>query len=389
MKKLLLTTAACGLFFAASPASAADGVKLDLGGYVKAYGIYVNQDDDTGVAGEARDFDIVRSSEVHFSGETTLDSGLTVGGHIEIEADGNRNAADGLIEESYVYFSGGWGRVNFGAEDGAGFLLQVATPSADATIDGVRTLVNPVNETAAALTGLTTVDYDMDLGGSNGLPYDDKFTYLSPIMNGFQVGLTYTPDTLDASTESADNEDDVANAFGEAYEAALRYEGQFNNVGVNFGAGYIHNEVEATDNTFTAGEPTDDRTAWNLGLDLDIGAFGVGVSYSEDDFGETKATATTQRGDEETLVIGADYTTGPFKLGASYLNKEGAQNVAGSAGTDGVEIDRYTGGVVYTYGPGVTFRGSISHIEYENVSTLTTGTESDATSFLLGTQVKF
>ena len=42
------------------------------------------------------------------------------------------------IEESYAYFSGAWGRVNFGSEDGAAFLLQVAAPSADANIDGLR-----------------------------------------------------------------------------------------------------------------------------------------------------------------------------------------------------------------------------------------------------------
>jgi len=43
MKKLLLTTAACGLAFAATPANAQ--VELELGGYFKGYGAYVDQDE--------------------------------------------------------------------------------------------------------------------------------------------------------------------------------------------------------------------------------------------------------------------------------------------------------------------------------------------------------
>ncbi|MBP7720897.1 MAG: hypothetical protein KA155_00005, partial [Alphaproteobacteria bacterium] len=59
-------------------------------------------------------------------------------------------------------------------------------------------------------------------------------------------------------------------------------------------------------------------------------------------------------------------------------------------GNDGIEVDRYTGGVVYTYGPGMTFRGSISHAEFENVAGITGGaTDADATSVVIGTQINF
>ena len=396
MKKLLTTAAVCGLVVAASPAQA--DIDLDIGGYFKGYTFYTDNDDDVGVAGESRDFDIIRNTEIHLSGETTLDNGLTVGFHTELEADGN-TADSSEVQESYAYFSGGWGRVNFGAEDGAAYLLQVAVPSADSNLDGIRQYVNPVNYEATGGTSLTTLDatggrggldYDQNLAG-----YDDKLTYLSPIMNGFQLGLSYTPDTADASDEDAENEDDIAGAFGEAYEAAVRYEGMFNNVGVILGAGYSHVEQEATDTAIAVGDDTDDRTAWNVGVDLDIGPFGVGVTYLEDDYGEPSSVAATpstaQFDDEETLVIGVDYTTGPFKLGASYMDIENTNSgaIVGNVATDGIESTRWTGGVVYTYGPGMTFRGSISHVEHENVAGLTTGDEVDATSVLLGTQINF
>lgn len=387
MKKLLSTAAICGLVMAATPAHAQ--VSLELGGWFKGYGFYTDQDDDSAVAGESRSFDIIRSTEVHAGGETTLDNGLTVGVHMEMEADGNGTQDSFDVQESYAYFSGGWGRVNFGSEDGAAYLLQVEAPSADGNLDGIRQYVNPVNYTATNGTGLTGLnvngaqgglDYDQDVTGFN-----DKLTYLSPIMNGFQLGVSYTPDNAASSDEDAQNEEDVDGALGEAYEAAVRYEGQFNNVGMILGAGYTHVDLE--DNTTNPGGNDDDRTAWNVGGDLDIGPFGVGLAYMEDDFAEAAGSPTDD--EEQTIVVGVDYTTGPFKLGASYMDVDNTANIAGAVAGEGIESDRYTGGVIYTYGPGMTFRGSITHVEHENVAGLTSGDDVEATSVLVGTQINF
>ena len=399
MKKLLLSSAAlCGLAMVATPAAAQ--VSLDLGGHFKGYAFYTDQDDDTAVTGEARELDIIRQTELHFSGETTLNNGLTVGAHIEAEVDRNGGGTNDSfdVEETYAYFSGSWGRFNVGSEDGASYLLQVAVPSADNNIDGIRQFVNPVNHAAADPTGALAaldvngarggLDYDQDVTG-----YADKITYLSPIMNGFQLGLSYTPDVLDASDEDATNLDDVEGVTGTAYEVGLRYEGNFNNVGVIVGAGYTHVDQEAADAAIVVGDDTDDRQAWNVGVDLDIGPFGVGVSYSEDNFGELDTSGATpstgQIDDEETLAIGVDYTTGPFKFGASYLDIENTGGIAGVVSTDGIESSRYTGGVVYTYGPGMTLRGSVSHVEHEDVAGLTSGDEIEATSVTVGTQINF
>lgn len=374
MKKLLLTTAACGLVMAAAPAHAE--VELGIGGYTKMYGAFVDQDEL--VNQEVQDFDVIRNTEIHFTGETTLDNGLTVGFHTEAETDGN----DGFnVDETYAYFSGGWGRINAGDEDGAGYLLQVAAPSADSNIDGIRQYVNPVNY--AVLTGNATLTGNAPIGVDNsaGIDYDmdptgksTKVTYLSPIMNGFQVGLTFSPDTR-TSGEAGVGADDVEDAIEETYEAAVRYEGQFNNVGVILGAGYSHGENGAET---TVPAASDDRQVWNVGADFDIGPFGIGAIYREDNGARTGAAAD----DEETFVVGVDYTTGPFKLGASYYDQENTFAVDGAAAVD---TQRYSGGVTYTYGPGMTFRGSIGHIEHE----LTGASDVDATYFTLGTQINF
>lgn len=373
MNKLMLGSALAVLALASAPAFAQDnasGVKLNLGGHFKGYVNYTDQDD--ALAGEdVRKVDILRQTEVHFGGETTLDNGLTVGAQIEAFAD----TGDGFaIDESYAYFSGTWGRVNFVDEDGAAYLLQVAAPSADDNIDGIRQFIGPVNyadlatltSQAPGVANLLTFDYDNDFAGN-----DDKITYLTPVFSGFQAGVSYTPEvdlTADAASRGANGNslDNQADSFGDAWEVAGRYEGQFNNVGFIAGAGYTQASLE-NDTTSTVFE--DDFKEWNVGLDLDIGAFGLGAIYTTNNLGLNDV-------DSDTYVVGADYTTGPFKIGASYLNNDI---------DDTLDTDRYTGGVTYTYGPGMSFRGSVSYIDHS----IDGADDADATSVLLGTQINF
>ncbi|QQG36382.1 MAG: porin [Micavibrio aeruginosavorus] len=378
MKKLLCTAAVAGLCAVAAAPAMAQGdqsaLELSLGGYFRGYVTYASQDTATG--SEERHIDILRDTEVHFTGETTLDNGLTVGVHVEAEADMGDSFG---VDESYMYVSGSWGRVNFGGEDGAAYLLQVAAPSADSNYDGIRQYVDAVNYAIAdaAFTGLAAADWDY---AQDATDQTDKITYLSPVFNGFQAGVSYTPDvvatgySLNAETSAASNSlggvnaDDVAGSYGAAWDLGARYEGQFDAFGLTLGAGYTHVSHEED----AASE--DDLTAWNVGAAATFGAFGVGLVYTENDNG------TDPENETDIWVLGADYTTGPWKLGASWYNREDEN----FSGTDDLDTDRLSGGVTYTYGPGMTFRGSVQYIDHE------VGTDDmDATAFLLGSQVNF
>lgn len=371
MKKLLLTTALVGVAFTAAPAMAE--VSLGLGGHFKGYMTYNDQDEIAGV--ETNEVDILRDTEIHFTGETTLDNGLTVGFHAETNANGGVNSD---FEESYLYFAGNWGRVNFGAEDGAQYLLQVAAPAADTNVDGIRQYINPVNFAALGVAGAGVLDYAADASG-----YADKITYITPVFSGFQAGVSYTPDVGNAGVVGEDGyatafgvrTDDVAGAFGEGYEAAIRYEGQFDAFRLAIGAGYTHVELEADGGPAPAVSTfTDDRQAWNIGANVGFGPFNVGAAYVTDN-------NATDSSDSDTWVVGVDYTTGPFVIGASYLNRDDED--AAGAGVD-LESDRYSAGVTYTYGPGMSFRGSVHHVNADAGAA-----DADATSVLLGTQVNF
>ena len=350
MKKLLLTTALVGVAFTAAPAMAE--VSLGLGGHFKGYMTYNDQDETAGQ--DLNKVDILRDTEIHFTGETTLDNGLTVGFHAESNTNGGEN---GDFEESYLYFAGNWGRVNFGAEDGAQYLLQVAAPAADTNVDGIRQYINPLNVDGLGFA----LDYAADASG-----YADKITYITPVFSGFQAGVSYTPEV--SSTTDVNGyagpfgvRDNADAFFGDAYEGALRYEGQFDAARVSLGGGFTFVEAEA------AG--LDDREGWNVGANVGFGPFNVGAAYVTDN-------NATDDADSDTWVVGADYTTGPFVIGASYLNRD-------DDGAD-FEADRYSAGVTYTYGPGMSFRGSVHHVQADLGAD-----DLDGTSVLLGTQVNF
>jgi hypothetical protein len=494
MKKLLIGASVAVVALGAAQAQAQ--VKLDLGGHFKGYGAYVHQDNRSGVqaitnppsaidqaqvfGADNRHTDILRETEIHFTGETTLDNGLTVGFHAEADLDNSNDDTDKIIaEESYAYFSGAWGRVNFGKEDGAAFLLQVAAPSADSNVDGIRQYIQPVNYdiianstrvvrgneataynqtlrhrsaggvadffagvqtgalaaagntnavntrgifensvlrsanrvdpttnasgdlrvgvNAAGLKADTTFGYDQAVSG-----YHNKLTYLTPVFAGFQAGVSYTPE-LEASTRDVNGvRVDNRDGFGDAWDLAARYEGAYREVGFAIGAGYSYADRRLNQNTATPINPAapvifadinangtydagvdavvaklDDREAWNVGLDLNFGPFGLGAVYSEDDRG-----VSGSHFEKETIVVGADYTYAAYKFGVSYLNQE--QNF----GPGDLDTDRYTAGVQYSYGPGMTFRGSVSYIDHKSNIGLVKDS-ADATSVLLGTQIDF
>lgn len=358
MKNVLLAgTALLGLAFIATPASAE--LNLDLGGYFRGYAVYADQD-----AGGSNEFEFKRDTEVHVSGETTLDNGLTVGFHTEqLLGSGALDTTNGTsargnttTDEAYAYFSGNWGRVNFGQEDGAAYLLQIAAPSADSNVDGLRSYINGVGN-INSVTG--ALDYAQD-----EFRFQDKLTYLSPKFNGFQAGVSFMPSTNATVPATAGLGLDTAE-FENAYEVAARWDGEFNGFGISAGAGYTQADLnDAASIAFN-----DDLKSWNAGLNVAFNAFSVGAVF--------KTTDNAINADTDTWVFGAAWDNGPYHVGASYLTQDN------DAGVGVNDAERATIGAGYTFGPGMTFRGAVAFGENNAV------TDSDFTQVTLGTDIQF
>lgn len=387
MKKVLLAgTALLGMAVASTPAAAQ--IDLDVGGFTRFYGVYA--DNDETAPASLREFEFRRDVELHFTGEYTTDSGLTVGVHHELELGGNVTT-----DETYVYFSGNYGRVNLGSEDGAAYLLQVAAPSADSNVDGLRQYISGLNSPlwtagtaggAFAAGSAITLDYDhADFFTGNALQ-TDRFTYLTPKWNGFQAGFSYAPEPASAQGVVGMSADITTGAFEDLWELAARWDGEFEGFGISAGAGYstASTEVAAAAGTPLAGGASDDLETWNAGLNVAFQGFSIGASYLTTNNGFQAAVAAPDA-DRDTWVVGAAWDNGPYHLGATYYNTQFDEGAFGTVSE--VEIDRFTLGGGYTYGPGMSVRGAFSFGEADDGTVATTN--EDFTEFTIGTDVKF
>jgi outer membrane protein OmpU len=354
MKKIILSTVAMSLM--SMPVFAADdagGLDLGVHGYFKSYGVWVDQDY-TGTS-SLRDFDMIRDMEIHFTGETTLDNGLTVGADVGTDGDQGGSFA---VADSFVYFSGDFGRFNVGSTDNVTYLLQVQAPAVDGVYDGMDQYFTPFNYAATNVARLSEIEFDYDQDVSNG---GDKISYISPSYSGFQYGVSWTPEQRDTSRGLTGV--DTGTGLADILDVAVRFENETSFGSYRIGGGY------------TAAE---ERTAWNGAVDLNIGSFGIGAVYTQDNEDEG---ATSLHTGQTQWILGVDYTVGATTWAASYLN----QNNEFTANE--IDTDRYTAGASYNVGSGVDFKGVVTFIDHDVDSGL--GGDVDGTSAMVGTSIAF
>lgn len=410
MKKVLLAgTALVGAALATTPAHA--DLKLDLGGYFRGYAVYSDNDEIAGAGEDLDNVDIRRDTEVQFTGETTTDAGLTVGVHTELKlgdegtlpsggAAGNGSttpfqaggATANQTDEAYAYFSGGWGRVNFGSEDGAAYLLQVAAPSADSNVDGLRVYVQSFaseewNGVGVAGIGGTNVP-QADILGYDNAPFRnaEKLTYLTPKWNGFQAGISYAPNGNQEAVYGATASPipDLSAGFKNAWEAAARWDGEWDGFGISFGGGYAFGDSRLSAPAGAIG--SDDLEQWDVGLNVTFQDFSLGAAY------KTSNTGVDDDGDVDTWVVGGAWDNGPYHVGLSWADYSydtaafGAGSLLNGNVSD-VDLDRYTLGGGYTYGPGMTFRGSVAYLDVD--SGVAGGGDPSQWQVAIGTDINF
>jgi hypothetical protein len=408
MKKVLLAgTALLGVAVLAVPAHAE--LKTELGGFFRGYGVYANNDENIvgNTAGDSlRQFEFRRDSEIHFNGETTLDNGLTVGAHTEMQL-----GQYAYVDETYAYFSGGWGRVNFGNEDGAAYLLQVAIPSADSNVDGLRPVISGINSDVWVdhfnstnpnhrnlLQNLTTyqvADFS-NINNVNGLGTGgtERMTYLTPKFNGFQAGVSYAPRSLQSPNQYTGlipmGVDNFSNQFDQLWEGSARWDGEFQGFGISLGGGYSHGGAERGASLAGAPSGSDDINTWNVGTNVTWSGFSLGGAYKSTNNGiDTGAAGTSS--DTRVWTAGLGWDNGPYHLGASYLDgkaDDGAELLTAGATSGDVNYHQYVLGGGYTFGPGMTFRGAYKWGQANNK--LTTGdVKTNFQQATLGTDIQF
>lgn len=384
MKKILLGTTAivaAGMIVAAPSAIAAEKIKLSVGGYMEQWFGYTNGDDG-GVGATDQDFtgfDVKSDSEIHFKGMTTLDNGISVGVNVQLEA--NSNSGD-QIDESYLILKGGFGEINVGSENSAMYKMNYAPAEF-----GIG--INSGDESAWTGAAKNAAGVGINKGGFFRSPFgstyieplrandSEKLTYYTPRVEGFQLGLSYSPDTKQDSNGQPNR--DLNNT--DLMMAGLNFNRNFGST--NFRASLGYGSVLDGSNTTTSQE----ASAFNAGIGLAMGGFAAGISFATyDDSGSADGSG---------INAGINYSSGPWGVSANYFHgeKDGTSDNAPVETLVGeAQHNSFMVSAKYALGPGITANGTLGHTKLKSDDTAlqnTDAAEAEATYVVVGMRVSF
>ena len=392
MKRNLLTTTALVTAGAlvAPTAFAEEGIKLGIGGYMNNY---IGFGDVSSDGNDFAETGMFSDGEVWFTGETTLDNGLSFGANVQLESFSSGDQ----IDENFGYMEGGFGRLQFGSENTAAYLMQYSAPNVGAPINSGWVTVfipQPAGHNAGFRTpGLSTF---IDLGND-----ENTLTYFTPRLFGFQVGVSYQAALAfggDGKNFPAVADEDTEYRHGIA--VGVNFVESFGGVDVALAGGYRRAEAPDTDitaidptgmgstngaavKTFTINRPDPQQVSG--GINIGFAGLTIGGSIAAELDGVVNPTMGTFTNATHNGLAGANlpsgfpagifsntpggftsgatstegwswdagvsYGTGPWTFGVAYIYGE----VEGSV-TNGDEdtLDAVSGGVEYAVGPGIT-----------------------------------
>ena len=306
MRKLLLTSSA--LVAAASISSYAVADVSVTGEFEWKY--IQKAADLTSVDGD----DFATDNEIVISFSNKTDSGLTIGGKMEM---GNYNTDDGTttIDESVLTISGGFGTFRLGNEDSIHETFGV-------------TEVDLIDEEGDGREANNTISAN---AGEQGSTDTNKIAYITPSMGGFKAGMSVE----DSGTGTAATD---MTAMGASYTMPLAS-----------GSLLVEYNQSTRDGT------TDTDTT-NMGATYTMGAMSIIVASM------TKEQGTTN--DEEGTGFGIKYD-----MGGGLTIAASSSEVEDTGTTSGGENEKYTsniGEVVYTVAPGLKAKVTYTDYEYKD-----------------------
>lgn len=343
MKRTLLATtalAAVGAVAVAQPAVAAEKIQIAVGGYMEQWFGYVDQDFPGTGGGAEESFDQKSDSEIYFTGKTKLDNGITFGLEVQMEA----NTSGDQIDESFAFIEGSFGRVLIGSENSASYLMHYGLPSA-----GLGTTSGDQSQWFTSTTGVGNYTWwnQVSRGPDND---SQKVTYFTPRIEGFQAGVSYTPEFRQ------DDQSEVPGSAG-AYRNGL-------SVGLNFMRKFGDFDVRVSGGYYQAESPTDGAPDFQLmhaGATLGFAGFTIsGIAADGEGTSSASPTAGGARIDGRIYGLGAGYTQGPASISLTWMGGD-AEGTPGNGVED--EVDMYELGMGYVLGPGVSARGSVYYVD--------------------------
>ena len=326
MRKALIATSALAFAgaVAAAPASAADEMPekltVGLGGYMQQWIGVSDLDSAAGNGGISQYSD----SEFYVRGSVEADNGLTFSVKFELEG----NTHPDVIDESQATVSGSFGQITLGSEDDPTALMHYSVQDVGVGLAcGDPSFINGLTTCARrGGKGLGTAGWIV--GGDS-----QKIIYYTPRMEGVQLGLSYSPESVeDSGAGSPVNNDNDAVSIGLNYTGAMGD----TSLALSFGH-YEESQVGAmemlksgtNDAALTVGEYTANVAA--------VEAYATGLAEGAADIGSLASAAAdaeaSNAGAFDTMASKADSRTftnfgirvgmGSFGFSAAYAAHDG------------------------------------------------------------------
>lgn len=404
MKKILLGTSALvasGLL--ATPAFAADPIKIQVIGYLQSYiGIGKFDKDGTDSFRKYNPINFRYEGEIWFQGQTKLDNGTTIGLRIEMESwaqggvsfSASTDSKD-QVDEEYLFAFGDWGRVEFGGTDSASYKMTYTTPTA---LIGHSFVQHNFTWRGNAAPGANAADHAGFTSNPGLIAVDsNKFTYFSPRIAGFQLGFSFMPyfrsatssfggvgnaaqcgflgggGNTNACPKDADN-------YRYGLDGAVNYLNKFGDVSLALYAGLAWAD---SDPAVGSTVPLKDFWGWAVGANVGFYGWTIGGGVGQDNNGLRGNTTTF-------YTAGVMYETGPWQASLTWWHgsrKEKTSAVQGAGGAVGTDkVDYITVGVNYALGPGVKLVGGFL---WDSRRGQNIAEKADAWQILFGTELRF
>jgi hypothetical protein len=329
MKKSLLATtalAALGVATVAAPASA-EGFEVKVGGFMEQWFGYT--DTANAVSRNSDSWAQHSDTEMHVSAKNTLDNGLTIGLMMEFEAE---SSGGGNVDEQYMTIEGSFGKIIMGSENTAPYLMHYAAKSNGI---GIEEGDGPGFWAYGATGALVTTNRHVGIHSD-----DNSITFISPRMNGVQVGASFVPERgNDDDTGPTSNTREANAQRDNGFGLAVNYDTSISDMSVKVALGY----TDGGDDKSTA--TTGDDTAFTGAVQLGFGGFTTSFAYGEQKRDDGTAI------NYDVMQTGIAYNAGPMGVSLLYAN---GQDTVSNTKLEFIEL-----GANYAVGAGVTAKGSI------------------------------
>jgi len=358
-----LSAAALSLVvFVAGPAVAAERLQITVGGELTQYFGYADNDGVGG--GDFTGFDVKADGTLTFGGEVTLDTGVSVGLEVGLDAE---STSDAQIDGSYLWAESGFGRIEIGSRDNVAVLMQYSAPDVGLGIndsDLADWIINPGSGDADSAFQSTYLYLGEDQA--------TKISYYSPRIEGFQLGVSYIPEF-----ERDNNAQPSRDLYRNGIAVGVNFVRSFGEVDVALAAGYLTAQKPAG-----APAATESLRGYSFGGNIGYAGFTVGGSFADTKGSAAAGTDTSVSFDGRGYDIGVAYAFDPFQVSLSYYNGEVEDSTA-TAGRSKHETVMLSGN--YEAGPGVNLLASVFQTRFR----ADTGVKNDGWAVVTGVTLSF